>query len=264
MSGPAVYVPHRASDSHRKASPPRWTSYETNWRVPESLEKLIPVPRSPHPHLRWWLEESNVLPGQPLHPLNYALQIFTDASKEGWGAHLNELTARGTWSPPESSLHINHLELKALFLALNEFKQYSPGGHRQHNSGRGDEVGPSVCSSVENPDLVYQETGNTQSSTHPRPAECDSRQTIKQNGPFTQRSSKPCVPGGTSPKWTCLPPGSTTNFHSLFHRFQTPKHGQWMHSACPGRVWTHMSSHQQPSWAKWWRSCRTTHATEQF
>ena len=95
---------------------------KNNWRVPESLEKVIPVPRSLHPHLRWWMEESNVLPGQPLHPLKHALQIFTDASKEGWGAHLNERTARGTWSLPESNLHINHLELKALFLALKEFQ----------------------------------------------------------------------------------------------------------------------------------------------
>ena len=36
-----------------------------------------------------------------------------------------------------------------------------------------------MCSSVENPDLVFQETGNPQSSTHPRPAENDSRQTIQ-------------------------------------------------------------------------------------
>ena len=64
---------------------------KNNWRVPESLEKVIPVPRSLHPHLRWWLEESNVLPGQPLHPLKHAVQIFTDASKEGWGTHLNAL-----------------------------------------------------------------------------------------------------------------------------------------------------------------------------
>ena len=77
---------------------------KNNWRVPESLEKVIPVPRSLHLHLRWWLEESNVLPGQPLHPLKHALQIFTDASKEGWGAHLNERTARGTWSVPERKL----------------------------------------------------------------------------------------------------------------------------------------------------------------
>ena len=36
-----------------------------------------------------------------------------------------------------------------------------------------------MCPSVENPDLVYQETGNPQSLTHPRPTECDSRQTIQ-------------------------------------------------------------------------------------
>ena len=95
---------------------------KNNWRVPESLEKVIPVPRSLHPHLRWWLEESNVLQGQPLHPLKHALQIFTDASKEGWGAHLNKHSARETWSLPESKLHINHLELKAVFLALKEFQ----------------------------------------------------------------------------------------------------------------------------------------------
>ena len=95
---------------------------KNNWRVPESLEKVIPVPKSLHPHLRWWLEESNVLLGQPLHPLKHALQIFTDASKEGWGAHLDEHTARGQWSLPESKLHINHLELKAVFLALKEFR----------------------------------------------------------------------------------------------------------------------------------------------
>ena len=69
-----------------------------------------------------WLEKSNVLPGQPLHTLKHALQIFTEASKEGWGAHLNRHTARGTWSLPESKLHINHLELKAVFLALKEVK----------------------------------------------------------------------------------------------------------------------------------------------
>ena len=91
--------------------PIQW-HFENNCRVPESLEKAVPVPRSLHPHLKWWLEESNVLPGQPLHPIKHALQIFIDVSKEGWGAHLNKLTARGTRSLPESKLHINHLELK--------------------------------------------------------------------------------------------------------------------------------------------------------
>ena len=95
---------------------------KNNWRVPESLEKVIPIPRSLHPHLQWWLEEDNVLTGQPLHPIKHALQIFPDTSKEEWGARLDEHTARGTWSLPESKLHINFLELKAVFLALKEFQ----------------------------------------------------------------------------------------------------------------------------------------------
>ena len=37
--------------------------HKNNWRVPESLEKVIPIPRSLHPHLQWWLKEDNVLTG---------------------------------------------------------------------------------------------------------------------------------------------------------------------------------------------------------
>ena len=47
--------------------------HKNNWRVPESLEKVIPIPRSLHPHLQWWLKEDNVLIGQPLHPIKHAL-----------------------------------------------------------------------------------------------------------------------------------------------------------------------------------------------
>ena len=166
---------------------------KNNWRVPESLEKVIPVPKSLHSHLRWWLEEGNVLPGQPLHPLEHALQIFTDTSKEGWGAHLHEHTARGTWSLPESKLHINHLELKAVFLALKEFRTLvlnktvliatdNTTVVAYINKEGGDEIGLPVCPTVENTVLVYQAASNTQGTSHPRPAERDSRQAI-QAGP---------------------------------------------------------------------------------
>ena len=55
-----------------------------------------------------------MLLGQPLHPLKQALQIFTDAPKEVWGSHLDEHTARETWSLPESNLHTNHVVLSSL------------------------------------------------------------------------------------------------------------------------------------------------------
>ena len=38
---------------------------KNNWRGPVSLEKVIPIPRSLHPHLQWWLKEDNVLTDQP-------------------------------------------------------------------------------------------------------------------------------------------------------------------------------------------------------
>ena len=71
---------------------------KTNWRVPESLEKAIPVPNSLHPHLRWWLEESNVLVDQPLHPLKHALQIFTDI-KRRVGRSLRRAHCKGNLVP---------------------------------------------------------------------------------------------------------------------------------------------------------------------
>ena len=82
--------------SHRKASPPRSTSYETHTVALEEQLEGTRITRKGDT-----CSQIAPPPGQPLHPLKHALQIFTDASKEGWGAHLNERTARGTWSGPK-------------------------------------------------------------------------------------------------------------------------------------------------------------------
>ena len=163
---------------------------KNNWRVPESLEKIIPLPRTLHPHLQWWLDEDNVLQGQPLHPVRHTLQIFTDASKEGWGAHLNEFTARGSWSVPESKLHINYLELKAVLLALKEFQSLCTNNIvlvatdnttivAYINKEGGMKSGRALCSTVENLDLVFPATSDPKSPTYPRPIKCNSRQAIQ-------------------------------------------------------------------------------------
>ena len=116
----------RSSYSNRETGVVRSPSHATHSVSSEvsleSLDKVIPLPPSLHPHLDWWLNKSNGLRGQPLHTLQQALQIFPDASSKGWGAHLDDSTARGVWSDPESRLHINFLELKAVFLALKSFE----------------------------------------------------------------------------------------------------------------------------------------------
>ena len=62
--------------------PVQW-HLKSYWNIPESLEKVIPIP-----HLKWCLEKANVLQSQPLHPLSHALQIFTDAPGRRLGPSL--------------------------------------------------------------------------------------------------------------------------------------------------------------------------------
>ena len=73
-------------------------------------------------HLDWWQNPSNVMKGADLHPKDHSIQLFTGASNEGWGAHLDQNFTKGLWSDWEKRLHINVLELKAVSLALRDFK----------------------------------------------------------------------------------------------------------------------------------------------
>ena len=246
-----------------------------NWRVPETLEKVIPIPKSLHPHLKWWLEEDNVLTGQPLHPLKHALHIFTDASKEGCGTHLNEYTVRGDWSLPKSKLHINYLELKAVFLALKEFQDLCANNI--------------VLIAADNTTVVAYISKEGGMKSGPLSALlwriltwCARKQVILKARHIpgrlsviadklsrlgqtiqTEWSLHPHVLKTICNRW-CQPEVDlfATRFNNKLPQFVSavpdPRHGHWMHSAYHGRIWIPMRSHQRPSWAKWWRSCRTT------
>ena len=78
--GSTIHVLDRPPDGHRVCAgrlhmrPIQW-HLKKNWHVPEVLEKIIPVPQSLHPHLDW-LDEANVLKGQPLHPLQHTVKLF--------------------------------------------------------------------------------------------------------------------------------------------------------------------------------------------
>ena len=70
--------------------------------------------------------------------------------------------------------------------SLSGFKRVPRScSNRQHHSSvvhkqrRRHEVGPTLCSTMENLDLVHQETSDSQSPTHSRPAERGSRQAIQ-------------------------------------------------------------------------------------
>ena len=94
----------------------------TGWRYPQLLDSLLPWTETISTHLDWWQIPSNVMRGADLHPKDHSIQLFTDASNEGWGAHLDQSSTKGLRSDREKRLHINVLELKAVSLALRSFK----------------------------------------------------------------------------------------------------------------------------------------------
>ena len=61
--------------------------------------------------------------GVPLGNIDVEYYLYSDSSTQGWGAHLQDLTASGIWSQDQSQLHINVLELQAIWLGLRAFSQ---------------------------------------------------------------------------------------------------------------------------------------------
>jgi len=71
--------------------------------------------------LEWWLANVELANGKPLSAQEPDLIIFSDASLSGWGAALNDATAKGPWAERDRSRHINELELMAALFALKSF-----------------------------------------------------------------------------------------------------------------------------------------------
>lgn len=76
-------------------------------------------------HLDWWNNKDRFIQGVPLKPPQVSHTVFVDASTQGWGAHVEPQggLCHGVWSHDQSLLHINILEMKAVFLALKHFQR---------------------------------------------------------------------------------------------------------------------------------------------
>ena len=77
--------------------------------------------------IHWWLHNvrksgRDIIPSQPDKVL------YTDASMEGWGAHMEDQATGGRWSQVERQAHINVLELKAIDFGLRSLCD-EPGLH---------------------------------------------------------------------------------------------------------------------------------------
>ena len=197
MPGLETDVLNRFTNSHRETSAPRPATHETN---PVAFEKQLegtrvirqtnPNPQvSPHTLVvvaggRQCITRSTFTPTKTCSANLYR------RIKRRVGRSLKRAHCKGNLVPSRKPIAYKLSGTKTSFSSLKTVsgplsEQLSTHSHRQHHSsglykqGGWDEVRPTMCSSMENPDLVYQKTGDSQSSTHPQSAKCYSRQAIQ-------------------------------------------------------------------------------------
>lgn len=83
-------------------------------------DQSMNLDQSIHEDLTWW-HTNIVLSKNKIRSNSFMKEIFTDASKTGWGAVCGGERAFGFWSNEEKILHINELELLAAFFGLKCF-----------------------------------------------------------------------------------------------------------------------------------------------
>ena len=88
---------------------------KNNWRVPESLEKVIPIPRSLHPHLQWWLQEDR----PTITPNKACVANLYRRIKRRVGRSLKRTHCKRVLVTTGKQAAY---KLKAVFLALKEFQ----------------------------------------------------------------------------------------------------------------------------------------------
>ena len=161
-----------------------------HWRYPQSLDSLLPWTEAIAAHLDWWQNPSNVMRGADLHPKVHSIQLFTDASNEGWGAHLDQSSTKGLWSDREKKPTHKRSRIEGGLPGPSKLQGLVPepnsaSRNGQLNSGslhkqtRRNSLSRDVCSPVEDHDLVPSLSYNIESQTHSRVSECDGRPSVQ-------------------------------------------------------------------------------------
>ena len=129
MPGPEIYVPHRSTHSNRKTSPLRATTHETHT---VALEKQLEGPRItgkgdtgsqvPPPPSKVVAGGKQCATRSTITPSKTCCADLYRRIKRRVGRSLGRPHCKRYLVPVRSKLHINHLELKAVFLALKEFQ----------------------------------------------------------------------------------------------------------------------------------------------
>ena len=211
--------------------------------------------------LRQWQDLHFLTSGIQIRTFQADFTIFTDASTQGWGAHMGDSKISGIWTRTDRKLHINCLELKAVISALQHWAPVLQG-HQvmvatdnstvvSYINKQGETRSPNLVAldSQASP-LVRGSEHNSPSKTHSRLSERDSRPPISSESanidrvvpPPRDRETNLQALGDTRSRRVCnsveLPPSSV---HVSNSGATSPRGGCFV-SGLAGEVNVHVSS----------------------
>ena len=85
----------------------------------DATMSLTPQARN---ELQWWVNSIDTAVNEINRPEPQII-IHTDASTQGWGCAIDDLTTGGLWTASEKENHINYLEMLAVLFSLQAHKQ---------------------------------------------------------------------------------------------------------------------------------------------
>ena len=211
LSGPTVHVLDRSVNCHRETSSPRPVAHETHTVASQKqLEgtRGHPSTQIPAPTFTMVARRKQCASRSTITPHKACSANFYRRIKRRMGRSLKRAHCKGFLVSPGKQAAHKSPGAKSSFLSFERVsgpmhKPNSPSGHRQyhcsglHKQRRRHEVGPSLCPTVENLDLVFPATSNPQSPAYPWPTKCDSRQAIQAK---SNHSNRMVPPSGHFPK----------------------------------------------------------------
>ena len=86
-----------------------------------SGQKVTTIPPEAQKDLTWWHTQLPMHSSSPVVQKEASVVIESNASLKGWGANCKGMRTSGIWNVNEAQCHINFLELKAAYLAIQCF-----------------------------------------------------------------------------------------------------------------------------------------------
>ena len=232
LSGSTVHVPDRFANSHRKASPPRPASHEAHTVASQAALENTRVTRKSDsnsqilvPSLTMVATERQCSHRPTITPKKACSANLYRHIKRRVGRSLKQIHCQRDLVAARKQAAYKLFRTQGSVSCLKRVskplcKSDSTCGKPQHYSdvvykqGRRHEVGHTLCSTMENLDLVYQTSSNSKSPTYPRAAESGSRQAI-QAGPDHSNRMVPPSRGFPSYMQQVAPPSGRSICHEI-------------------------------------------------